>query len=134
MWFSGIHSDWVFRLKAEVEKRDVQYNESLAQLHSRYSLDGSSLREQLAEEVSRREMLEHEVQLAKDKLDAARLENLTDSEETISELTRRHEREKMTLREDNKKLLLDLEMVSACWWFPGNPENIPIIFKMKSKL
>lgn len=89
----------------------MQYNESLAQMHSRFNLDGSSLREQLAEEVTRREMLEREVLLAKEKLDAARLENLTDSEETISELTRRHEREKMALREDNKKLLLDLEMV-----------------------
>jgi serine/threonine-protein kinase MRCK len=53
------------------------------------------------------------VQLAKDKLDAARLEELTDSEETIAELKRRHEREKLLLLEDNKKLVMDLDAVSV---------------------
>jgi serine/threonine-protein kinase MRCK len=54
-----------------------------------------------------------QVQLAKDKLDAARLEELTDSEETIAELKRRHEREKLLLLEDNKKLMMDLDTVSV---------------------
>lgn len=100
-------------MKAEVEKLEVQYNESLTQQQSRYNLEINSLRDQLQEEQSRREILEREVQIAKEKLEAARLENLTDSEETISELTRRHEREKMMLLEDNKKLMMDLEMVSS---------------------
>jgi len=102
-----------FRLKAEVEQRDLELNESLVQVQSRYNLDTNSLREQLTEEVARREMMEREVQLTKDKLEASRLENLTDSEETIAELSRRHEREKMGLREENKKLLMDLEMVGG---------------------
>lgn len=89
----------------------MQYNESLTQQQSRYNLEISSLRDQLQEEQSRREILERELQTAKEKLEAARLENLTDSEETISELTRRHEREKKLLLEDNKKLMLELEMV-----------------------
>lgn len=89
----------------------MQYNENTTQQQSRYNLELSSLREQLQEEQGRREMLEREVQLAKEKLETSRLENLTDSEETISELTRRHEREKMLLLEDNKKLMMDLEMV-----------------------
>jgi len=54
-----------------------------------------------------------QVQLAKDKLDAARLEELTDSEEAIAELKRRHEREKLLLLEDNKKLMMDLDSVSV---------------------
>ena len=53
------------------------------------------------------------MQLAKDKLDAARLEELTDSEEAIAELKRRHEREKLLLLEDNKKLVMDLDTVSV---------------------
>jgi serine/threonine-protein kinase MRCK len=53
------------------------------------------------------------VQLAKDKLDAARLEELTESEEAIAELKRRHEREKLLLLEDNKKLMMDLNTVSV---------------------
>jgi hypothetical protein len=54
-----------------------------------------------------------QVQVAKDKLDAARLEELTDNEETIAELKRRHEREKLILLEDNKKLMMDLDSVSV---------------------
>ncbi|KAK6622910.1 hypothetical protein RUM43_008761 [Polyplax serrata] len=102
----------ISRLKGEVEKLKVQYNENLTQQQSRYNIEIGSLRDQLQEEQGRREMLEREIELAKEKLDAARLENLTDSEETISELTRRHEREKMLLLEDNKKLMMDLEMLS----------------------
>lgn len=95
----------------------MQYNENLTQQQSRYNIEIGSLRDQLQEEQGRREMLEREIELAKEKLDAARLENLTDSEETISELTRRHEREKMLLLEDNKKLMMDLEMVGGVKWF-----------------
>ncbi|XP_077254399.1 serine/threonine-protein kinase gek isoform X3 [Temnothorax americanus] len=96
------------RLKAEVEKLEVQYNENLTQQQGRFNLDIRSLQEQLHEADARRELLEREVQLTKEKLDAARLENITDSEETINELSRRHEREKIMLVEENKKLVLEL--------------------------
>ncbi|GFG29816.1 hypothetical protein Cfor_00242 [Coptotermes formosanus] len=105
-------SQEIVRLKAEVEKLEVQYNERVAQQQSRYNLDLASLRDQLQEAESRRDTLEREVQLAKDKLDAARLEELTDSEETIAELKRRHEREKLLLLEDNKKLMMDLDTLT----------------------
>ncbi|XP_012224760.1 serine/threonine-protein kinase Genghis Khan isoform X1 [Linepithema humile] len=96
------------RLKAEVEKLEVQYNENLNQQQGRFNLEIRSLQEQLHEADTRRELLEREVQLTKEKLDAARLENITDSEETINELNRRHEREKIMLVEENKKLVLEL--------------------------
>ncbi|KAJ8679289.1 hypothetical protein QAD02_015076 [Eretmocerus hayati] len=96
------------RLKAEVEKLEVQYNENLTQQQSRFNLELRGLQEQLHETEARRELLEREVQLTREKLDNARLENITDSEETINELSRRHEREKMMLVEENKKLLLEL--------------------------
>ncbi|XP_018400468.1 PREDICTED: serine/threonine-protein kinase MRCK beta [Cyphomyrmex costatus] len=96
------------RLKAEVEKLEVQYNENLTQQQSRFNLEIRSLQEQLHEAETRRELLEREVQITKEKLDAARLENITDSEETINELNRRHERERIILVEENKKLVLEL--------------------------
>ncbi|KAL6421047.1 hypothetical protein ACFW04_013572 [Cataglyphis niger] len=100
------------RLKAEVEKLEVQYNENLTQQQSRFNLEIRSLQEQLHEAETRKELLEREVQLTKEKLDAARLENITDSEETISELNRRHEREKIMLVEENKKLVLELSALT----------------------
>ncbi|XP_011311013.1 serine/threonine-protein kinase MRCK beta isoform X2 [Fopius arisanus] len=100
------------RLKAEVEKLEVQYNENLNQQQGRHNVEMRSLQEQLHEAEGHRELLEREIQVTKDKLDAARLENITDSEETISELSRRHEREKIMLTEENKKLLLELSSVT----------------------
>ena len=54
-------SQEIVRLKAEVEKLEVQYNESLSQQQSRYNLEIASLRDQLQEAESRREALEREV-------------------------------------------------------------------------
>ncbi|XP_076475412.1 serine/threonine-protein kinase gek isoform X2 [Bombus vancouverensis nearcticus] len=100
------------RLKAEVEKLEVQYNENLNQQQGRFNLEIRSLQEQLHEAETRRDLLEREVQLTKEKLDNARLENITDSEETINELNRRHEREKIMLVEENKKLMLELNTLT----------------------
>ncbi|XP_054256943.1 serine/threonine-protein kinase MRCK alpha-like isoform X2 [Macrosteles quadrilineatus] len=106
------HSQEIARLNAEVERLEVQYKESLQQQQARYSIEIASLREQLAEAEGHREMLEREVQMAKDKLDSSRLENLTDSEETIAELSRRHDRDKLMLLEENKNLILEVEKMS----------------------
>lgn len=56
-------SQEIVRLKAEVEKLEVQYNESLAQQQSRYNLELSSLRDQLQEAEARRDALEREVRI-----------------------------------------------------------------------
>lgn len=53
-----------------------------------------------------------QLQQAREKLDSSRLESLTDSEETISELRKRHEREKKILVDDNRKMMAELEMLS----------------------
>lgn len=52
------------------------------------------------------------MQQAREKLDSSRLESLTDSEETISELRKRNEREKKILVDDNRKMMAELEMLS----------------------
>ena len=56
-------SQEIVRLKAEVEKLEVQYNERLAQQQSRYNLELASLRDQLQEAESRRDTLEREVRI-----------------------------------------------------------------------
>lgn len=53
-----------------------------------------------------------QLQQARDKLDTSRLESLTDSEETLAELRKRHEREMKMVTDDNRKLLADLEVLS----------------------
>jgi len=52
-----------------------------------------------------------QVQILKERLDSVRLENAADSEEAVAELSRRHDRDKTLLMEENKKLVLELEAV-----------------------
>ncbi|XP_063233759.1 serine/threonine-protein kinase Genghis Khan [Bacillus rossius redtenbacheri] len=100
------------RLKAELERLERQCGESLAQQQSRHSAECGGLRDRLQESESLREALQREVHLVKEKLDADRLEELTSNEETIAELKRRHEREKLMLLEDKKQLMMDLEALT----------------------
>lgn len=53
-----------------------------------------------------------QLQQAREKLDSSRQESITDSEETISELRKRNEREKKILVDDNRKMMAELEMLS----------------------
>lgn len=52
------------------------------------------------------------MQIIREKLETTRLETMNDSEQTIAELSRRHDREKTLLVEDNKKLVSDMDAVS----------------------
>ncbi|BES88698.1 serine threonine-protein kinase [Nesidiocoris tenuis] len=102
----------ISRLKGEVERLEVQYKESLQQQQTRYNLEITALRDQLQEAETTRDHLQREVQSTKDKLDTARLENMTDSEEALTEQARRHERERLLLLEENKKLAIDIDTLS----------------------
>nr|XP_023026524.1 serine/threonine-protein kinase Genghis Khan isoform X1 [Leptinotarsa decemlineata]XP_023026525.1 serine/threonine-protein kinase Genghis Khan isoform X1 [Leptinotarsa decemlineata]XP_023026526.1 serine/threonine-protein kinase Genghis Khan isoform X1 [Leptinotarsa decemlineata] len=92
------------RLKAELEKLEVQYNESLSQQQARFNMELSSLRDQLHEAETHRELLEREVHMLREKLDKSRSEAVSDSEQILAEVNRRHDRDKQMLAEDNKNL------------------------------
>uniref|UniRef100_A0A182K9D4 non-specific serine/threonine protein kinase n=1 Tax=Anopheles christyi TaxID=43041 RepID=A0A182K9D4_9DIPT len=106
----GISSSDSIRL--EIDRLEVEYSEKINQQQTRYNIEISALRDQLNEADNHREMLQRELQQAREKLDSSRLESLTDSEETILELRKRHDREKKILLDDNRKLITDLEMIS----------------------
>ncbi|XP_053687500.1 serine/threonine-protein kinase Genghis Khan isoform X2 [Sabethes cyaneus] len=106
----GISSSDSIRL--EIDRLEVEYSEKINLQQSRYNTEISALRDQLNEAENHREMLQIELQQARDKLDSTRLESLTDSEETILELRKRHDREKKILLDDNRKMISDLEILS----------------------
>ncbi|XP_031622666.1 serine/threonine-protein kinase Genghis Khan isoform X2 [Contarinia nasturtii] len=98
--------------RMEVERLEVQFSEKLNQQQARYNIELTALREQLLEAESQRDMMQREMQQMREKLDSSRLESITDSEETISELRKRHEREMKILLDDNRKLINELDVVS----------------------
>lgn len=99
-------------LRMELERIEVEYTEKMAQQQARYNVELATLREQLNEGESLKELLQIELSQLREKLDASRLESFTDSEETILELRKRHEREKKILLDDNRKLINELELIS----------------------
>lgn len=98
--------------RIELERMEVQFSERLNQQQSRFNMELVAIREQLKESEMDRDILQRELQMAREKLESSRLESLTDSEETILELKKRHEREKKILLDDNRKLISELEMLS----------------------
>lgn len=90
----------------------VQFSEKLNQQQTRYNIELQALREQLIEAESQRDMLQRELQQVREKVDSSRLESINDSEETISELRKRHDREMKILLDDNRKLINELDVVS----------------------
>ncbi|XP_056637634.1 serine/threonine-protein kinase Genghis Khan isoform X2 [Diorhabda sublineata] len=92
------------RLKTELEKLEVQYNETLTQQQARYNMELSSLRDQLHEAETHRELLEREVHILKEKLEKSRTEALADSDQLIADLKSKHDREKYILSEENKNI------------------------------
>lgn len=98
--------------RLELERLEVQYSEKLNQQQARFNIELSSLRDQLNEAESHKELVQGELQQARAKFDSTRLESLTDSEETISELRKRHDRELKIVVDDNRKLIAELEILS----------------------
>lgn len=102
----------ILRLKGELERVELEYKESLLQTQSRYTNEITSLKDQILEAEVARDSFQKEANILREKVDHLRLENLTESEETITELKRIHDREKSLLLDDNKRLVQDLDKVS----------------------
>lgn len=90
----------------------VQFSEKYNQQQGRFNVELVALREQLNEAETHKELLQRELQQVREKLDASRIESMNDSEETLSELRKRHDHEMQIVMDDNQKLISELEMLS----------------------
>ncbi len=99
-------------LKLEIERIEIEYNEKLNQHQTRYNTELTAMRDQLNEADTHKNILKQEVQQLKEKLEISRVETMNETEERISEFSKRHEREKKILVDDNRKLISELEIVN----------------------
>jgi serine/threonine-protein kinase MRCK len=103
----GLSSE-TFRL--EIERMEIEFTEKLNQQQSRYNQELTILRNQLAETDSHRNMLQIEL---KERTTNHRNDGTNnDTDDIITEIRMRHEREMKMLLEDNKKLIMELEIIS----------------------
>lgn len=94
-----------FRL--EIERMEIEFTEKLNQQQSRYNQELTILRNQMAEVENHKNMLELELEQIRHRSDSH-----IDSEDTMTDLRIRYERDKKLLLEDNRKLITELEMLS----------------------
>ncbi|EEC03596.1 CDC42 binding protein kinase alpha, putative, partial [Ixodes scapularis] len=100
------------RLKSELENQEVKFRELEIQLQTRHATELNSVRDQLREADSARDTLFKEVMMLKEKNEKYRAESAMESQETLAEIKKAHEREKAMLSEEVRKLTREGEQVS----------------------
>ncbi|XP_026513982.1 serine/threonine-protein kinase MRCK alpha isoform X3 [Terrapene carolina triunguis] len=107
------HQQEITKLKAELEKKSVFYEEELSKREIIHANEIKSLKKELRDAESQQLALKKEIMILKDKLEKTRRESQSEREEFETEFKQKYEREKTLLTEDNKKLSNELDKLTT---------------------
>ncbi|NXM61094.1 MRCKA kinase, partial [Illadopsis cleaveri] len=107
------HQQEITKLKADLEKKSVFYEEELSKRDIMHANEIKSLKKELRDAESQQLALKKEIMVLKDKLEKTRRENQSEREEFETEFKQKYEREKILLTEENKKLTNELDKLTA---------------------
>ncbi|KAM6278764.1 serine/threonine-protein kinase MRCK alpha isoform 3-T3 [Porphyrio hochstetteri] len=107
------HQQEITKLKADLEKKSVFYEEELSKRELMHANEIKSLKKELRDAESQQLALKKEIMILKDKLEKTRRENQSEREEFETEFKQKYEREKVLLTEENKKLSNELDKLTA---------------------
>ncbi|NXN23557.1 MRCKA kinase, partial [Nycticryphes semicollaris] len=107
------HQQEITKLKADLEKKSVFYEEELSKREIMHANEIKSLKKELRDAESQQLALKKEIMILKDKLEKTRRENQSEREEFETEVKQKYEREKLLLTEENKKLSNELDKLTA---------------------
>ncbi|KFV97782.1 Serine/threonine-protein kinase MRCK alpha, partial [Eurypyga helias] len=107
------HQQEITKLKADLEKKSVFYEEELSKRELMHANEIKSLKKELRDAESQQLALKKEIMILKDKLEKTRRENQSEREEFETEFKQKYEREKILLTEENKKLSNELDKLTA---------------------
>uniref|UniRef100_H3C824 Serine/threonine-protein kinase MRCK alpha n=1 Tax=Tetraodon nigroviridis TaxID=99883 RepID=H3C824_TETNG len=103
----------VGRLRGDLEKKTLLYEEELARREAQHSTELKALRKDLRDAESQHLALQKEVLMLKDKLEKTRRESQSEREEFEADYKEKYERERSLLTEENKKLSSELEKLTG---------------------
>ncbi|XP_072218586.1 serine/threonine-protein kinase MRCK alpha isoform X2 [Leuresthes tenuis] len=103
----------VGRLRGEMEKKTLLYEEELARREAQHGTELKALRKELRDAESQHLTLQKEILMLKDKLDKTRRESQSEREEFETEYKQKYERERVLLTEENKKLSSELDKLTG---------------------
>uniref|UniRef100_A0A8C3B5F0 Serine/threonine-protein kinase MRCK alpha n=1 Tax=Cyclopterus lumpus TaxID=8103 RepID=A0A8C3B5F0_CYCLU len=103
----------VGRLRGDLEKKTLQYEEELARREAQHGTELKALRKELRDAEGQHLALQKEILMLKDKLDKTRRESQAEREEFETEYKQKYERERVLLTEENKKLSSELDKLTS---------------------
>ncbi|XP_070843125.1 serine/threonine-protein kinase MRCK beta isoform X7 [Chaetodon trifascialis] len=101
------------RLKAELDKKVLFYEEELLRRDSAHSSEIKNLRKDLHESEGAQLAANKELLQLRDKLDKAKRDRQTEMDEAVAALKEKHEREKNLLSEENRKLTAETDKLCS---------------------
>ncbi|XP_015260578.1 PREDICTED: serine/threonine-protein kinase MRCK beta-like [Cyprinodon variegatus] len=101
------------RLKAELDKKVLFYEEELLRKDSAHSGEIKTLRKDLQESEGARLAANKELLQLRDKLDKANRDRQNEMDEAVAALKEKHEREKNMLTEENRKLTAETDKLCS---------------------
>uniref|UniRef100_A0A8C6YUU3 Serine/threonine-protein kinase MRCK alpha n=1 Tax=Nothoprocta perdicaria TaxID=30464 RepID=A0A8C6YUU3_NOTPE len=107
------HQQEITKLKADLEKKSVFYEEELSKREIMHANEIKNLKKELRDAESQQLALKKEIMVLKDKLEKTRRENQSEREEFETEFKQKYEREKTLLTEENKKLSNELDKLTT---------------------
>ncbi|XP_062903719.1 serine/threonine-protein kinase MRCK beta [Mobula hypostoma] len=97
------HQQELSKVKAELEKKLVFYEEELMRCEAAHSIEIKNLKKEVHDSDVQHLALQKDVMMLKDKLEKAKRDRQNEMEETLSELKKKYECERNMLIEENKK-------------------------------
>ncbi|XP_069028619.1 LOW QUALITY PROTEIN: serine/threonine-protein kinase MRCK beta [Embiotoca jacksoni] len=101
------------RVKAELDKKVLFYEEELLRRDSAHSSEIKNLRKDLQESEGAQLAANKELLQLRDKLDKAKRDRQTEMDEAVAALKEKHDREKNLLTEDNRKLTVESDKLCS---------------------
>ncbi|MEE6493744.1 hypothetical protein FKM82_016931 [Ascaphus truei] len=107
------HQQELSRVKAELEKKILYFEEELLRRETSHSLDIKNIKKGIHDSESQQLALQKEVLMLKDKLEKARRERHSEMEEAVGTVKDKYERERNILLEENKKFSTEAETLCS---------------------
>uniref|UniRef100_A0A1A8PX82 Serine/threonine-protein kinase MRCK alpha n=7 Tax=Nothobranchius TaxID=28779 RepID=A0A1A8PX82_9TELE len=101
------------RLRAEMEKKTLVYEQELARREAQHSTELKAQRKELRDAESQQLTLQKEILMLRDKLDKIRRESQVEREELEMEYKQKYETERILLTEEKKKLSSELDKLTT---------------------
>ncbi|XP_056619856.1 serine/threonine-protein kinase MRCK alpha isoform X4 [Triplophysa dalaica] len=107
------HQPEFIRIRTELEKKIVQYEEELSRRETHHSGELKALKKELRDAEGQHLTLQKEILMLKDKLEKTRRESQTEREEFETEYKQKNERERAHFTEEKNKLTTEVEKLNS---------------------